>query len=57
MHYFSHFGFIQESWDTVLGFLCVSIAAALVESLPISSMLDDNLTVPVASFLIGSLVF
>uniref|UniRef100_A0A7C9DBG7 Farnesol kinase n=1 Tax=Opuntia streptacantha TaxID=393608 RepID=A0A7C9DBG7_OPUST len=57
MHYFSHFGFIQESWDIVLGFLCVSIAAALVESLPISTTLDDNLTVPVASFLIGSLVF
>lgn len=57
MHYFSHFGFVQESWDIVLGFLCVSIATALVESLPISTTLDDNLTVPIASFLIGSLVF
>lgn len=57
MHYFSLFGFIQESWDMVLSFLFVSIAAALVESLPISTKLDDNLTVSLTSFLVGSLVF
>lgn len=57
VHYLSRFGFIQESWGIVSGCLCVSIATALVESLPISTTLDDNLTVPLASFLIGSLVF
>ncbi|BBH04618.1 Phosphatidate cytidylyltransferase family protein [Prunus dulcis] len=57
MHYFSRFGFVQESWDMVLGFLVVSLASALVESLPISTDIDDNLTVPLASILVGSLVF
>lgn len=57
MHYFSRFGFVQESWDMVLGFLVVSLASALVESLPISTNLDDNLTVPLTSILVGSLVF
>lgn len=41
----------------VLGFLVVSLASALVESLPISTNLDDNLTVPLTSILVGSLVF
>ncbi|KAK9280133.1 hypothetical protein L1049_013820 [Liquidambar formosana] len=57
MHYFSLFGFIQESWDMVMGFLVVSLATALVESLPISSELDDNLTVPLTAILLGNLVF
>lgn len=57
MHYFSLFGFIEESWDLILGFLWVSIASAIVESLPISIELDDNLTVPFTSFLLGCLVF
>ncbi|KAM1254947.1 hypothetical protein ACFX2G_029828 [Malus domestica] len=57
MHYFSSFGFVQESWGMVLGFLVVSLASALVESLPISTELDDNLTVSLTSVLVGSLVF
>uniref|UniRef100_A0A8R7TZH5 Uncharacterized protein n=1 Tax=Triticum urartu TaxID=4572 RepID=A0A8R7TZH5_TRIUA len=56
MHYFHTFGFIEESWHMTFGFLVVSIAAALVESHPISTELDDNLTVPLASFLVGSLI-
>lgn len=57
MHYFSLFGFVQESWEMVLGFCIVSLATALVESHPLSTKLDDNLTVPLASVLVGSLVF
>uniref|UniRef100_A0A0E0C9U6 Uncharacterized protein n=1 Tax=Oryza meridionalis TaxID=40149 RepID=A0A0E0C9U6_9ORYZ len=57
MHYFQLFGFIEESWSLALGFLVVSVTAALVESHPISTHLDDNLTVPLTSFLVGSLVF
>ncbi|XBI66500.1 hypothetical protein VPH35_046065 [Triticum aestivum] len=56
MHYFHTFGFIEESWHMTFGFLVVSIAAALVESHPISTELDDNLTVPLPSFLVGSLI-
>lgn len=57
MYYFSSFGFLQERWEMVLGFSVVSLASALVESLPISSELDDNLTVPLTSILVGILVF
>lgn len=57
MHYFHTFGFIEETWYMALGFLVVSVAAALVESHPISTELDDNLTVPLTSFLVGSLIF
>ncbi|XP_037409989.1 probable phytol kinase 2, chloroplastic [Triticum dicoccoides] len=56
MHCFHTFGFIEESWHMTFGFLVVSIAAALVESHPISTELDDNLTVPLPSFLVGSLI-
>ena len=57
MFYFSSFGYFQKSREMVLGFLVVSLASALVESLPISTELDDNLTVPLTSILVGSLVF
>ncbi|XP_020101901.1 probable phytol kinase 2, chloroplastic isoform X3 [Ananas comosus] len=44
MHYYHSFGFVEESWFMALGFSLVSLATAFVESLPISSELDDNLT-------------
>ncbi|KAI3515000.1 hypothetical protein L1887_13748 [Cichorium endivia] len=57
MYYFSIFGFIENSLKMVAGFLVVSLASALVESHPISTMLDDNLTVPLTSVLVGTFVF
>ncbi|XP_039045699.1 probable phytol kinase 3, chloroplastic [Hibiscus syriacus] len=57
MYYFSYFGYIQKSWGMVLGFLIVPLASALVESLPISTELDDNLTVTLTSIFISSLIF
>ncbi|CAI0399904.1 unnamed protein product [Linum tenue] len=57
MHYFASFGYVEESWGMVLGFLAASVASAIVESLPISTELDDNLTVTLASVLVGKLVF
>ncbi|KAM0953192.1 putative phytol/farnesol kinase [Dioscorea sansibarensis] len=57
MHYYSMFGFMDVNWSLIIGFLVVSMTASLVESLPISSELDDNLTVPLTSLLVGSLVF
>ncbi|KAK1667660.1 hypothetical protein QYE76_055819 [Lolium multiflorum] len=56
MHYFHTFGFMEESWYTAFGFLVVSVASTLVESHPLSTELDDNLTVPMTSFLVGSLI-
>ncbi|OWM66680.1 hypothetical protein CDL15_Pgr010331 [Punica granatum] len=57
MYYFASFGYMQVSWEMIWGFLFVSLASALVESLPLSTALDDNLTVPLTSFIVGSLVF
>ncbi|XP_020537441.1 probable phytol kinase 3, chloroplastic isoform X2 [Jatropha curcas] len=57
MHYFASFGYVRESWEMTMGFLVVSIASAIVESLPISTQLDDNLTVSLTSVLLGTLVF
>jgi len=57
MCYFHRFGFLEQSWAMVAAFGVITLVAAVVESLPISTRLDDNLTVPLASVLIGSLVF
>ncbi|CAH9109400.1 unnamed protein product [Cuscuta epithymum] len=57
MQYFSSFGYLQKTSHMVIGFLIVSIASALVESHPLSTELDDNLTVPLTSVLLGSFVF
>ncbi|KGN65833.1 farnesol kinase, chloroplastic [Cucumis sativus] len=57
MYYFSLFGYVEASVGMAMRFLIVSLASALVESLPISTEIDDNLTVPLTSFLVGSLVF
>ncbi|KAL6508180.1 hypothetical protein OROHE_021724 [Orobanche hederae] len=56
MLYFSSFGYIEESSKMVFGFLIVSVATALVESHPLSTELDDNLTVPLTAVFVGSLV-
>ncbi|RYR79564.1 hypothetical protein Ahy_A01g004367 isoform A [Arachis hypogaea] len=57
MSYFSWFGYMEGSLKLVLGFLVVSVVTALVESLPISTELDDNLTVPLTSILVGTVIF
>ncbi|XP_062204178.1 probable phytol kinase 2, chloroplastic [Phragmites australis] len=57
MCYFHHFGFVEESWTLVVAFGAISLVAAVVESLPISTRLDDNLTVPLACVLVGAVVF
>ncbi|KAB1225731.1 putative phytol kinase 3, chloroplastic [Morella rubra] len=57
MYYFSSFRFVQASWEMFMGFLVVTLASTLVESLPISTDIDDNLTVPLTSILVGTLVF
>ncbi|KAF5785977.1 putative phytol/farnesol kinase [Helianthus annuus] len=57
MYYYSMFGFVERSIGMVVGFLTVSVASALVESHPVSTKFDDNLTVPLVSVFIGTLVF
>uniref|UniRef100_A0A453KEF3 Uncharacterized protein n=1 Tax=Aegilops tauschii subsp. strangulata TaxID=200361 RepID=A0A453KEF3_AEGTS len=57
MCYFHLFGFVEQSWTMVAAFCVTSLAAAIVESLPVSTLLDDNLTTSIASALVGGLVF
>ncbi|CDY65782.1 BnaA03g56260D [Brassica napus] len=58
MFYFASFGYIESSgWGMILRFFIISVASALVESLPISTDIDDNLTVSLTSALVGTLLF
>ncbi|CAN7067282.1 hypothetical protein IGI04_040866 [Brassica rapa subsp. trilocularis] len=58
MYYFASFGYMESiGWDMILRFLIISVASALVESLPISTDIDDNLTIPLTSALVGTLLF
>ncbi|KAE8809856.1 phosphatidate cytidylyltransferase family protein [Hordeum vulgare] len=57
MCYFHLFGFVEQSWTMVAAFGITSLAAAIVESLPVSTRLDDNLTTSITSVLVGGLVF
>lgn len=56
--YFSLMGFYElETKGTLLRLVVVSLAATIVESLPISTKLDDNVTVPLTTILVGMLLF
>ncbi|MCO5579530.1 hypothetical protein L7F22_033385 [Adiantum nelumboides] len=54
--YFSSFGFFTFSPKLVLNTFLVALVTTLVESLPISTRFDDNLTVPLTSFIVGALI-
>ncbi|KAL3695353.1 hypothetical protein R1sor_009429 [Riccia sorocarpa] len=51
--YFSHFGFFELQPGIYSGVAVVSLLTAFVESVPISTSLDDNLTVPCAAVALG----
>ncbi|XP_010426391.1 PREDICTED: farnesol kinase, chloroplastic-like [Camelina sativa] len=55
MYYFASFGYIEVSVGMILRFAVISIASALVESLPTD--IDDNLTISLTSALVGFLLF
>jgi farnesol kinase len=57
MLYFASFGYYEVSTGMLLSSLLISIVATIVESLPISTQIDDNLTVPLVSVLVGLLFF
>ncbi|KAJ3678418.1 hypothetical protein LUZ60_002221 [Juncus effusus] len=58
LFYFSIFGYMHLDWDeTILKAALVSLVATLVESLPITDFLDDNISVPIASMCTAFLVF
>ncbi|XP_024397263.1 probable phytol kinase 1, chloroplastic [Physcomitrium patens] len=56
--YFSLMGFYQlDTRSALLRLSVVSLAATIVESLPISTKLDDNVTVPLTTVIVGMLLF
>lgn len=58
LSYFSLMGFYHlDTGATLLRLAMVSLAATVVESLPISTKLDDNVTVPLTTVVMGMLLF
>ncbi|KAH7444887.1 hypothetical protein KP509_02G095900 [Ceratopteris richardii] len=55
-HYFSIFGFYTLNLRLVLSTFFITLVTTFVESLPFSTRVDDNLTVPFTSFVLGSLL-
>lgn len=58
LYYFSAFGYIKlDGMWTLERVALISLVATVVESLPITETLDDNISVPLASMLAAFLVF
>lgn len=58
LYYFSALGYLQLDWGLVVAKVAlVSLAATLVESLPITKVVDDNVSVPLTSMLMAFLLF
>ncbi|PON49539.1 Phytol kinase [Parasponia andersonii] len=58
LYYYSALGYFQLDWSSTLQRVAaVSMVATVVESLPISEVVDDNLSVPFASILAAYLSF
>ncbi|KAK1686416.1 hypothetical protein QYE76_047264 [Lolium multiflorum] len=56
--YFSWLGHIQVSWDQALGkLLLVALAATVVECIPVNDVVDDNISVPLATMFVAFLLF
>jgi phytol kinase len=58
LYYFSILGYLHLDWDeATLKVALVSFVATLVESLPITDVLDDNISVPIASMCTALVLF
>ncbi|XP_051220157.1 probable phytol kinase, chloroplastic [Lolium perenne] len=58
LFYFSWLGHIQVSWDQALGkLLLVALAATVVECIPVNDVVDDNISVPLATMCVAFLLF
>ena len=56
--YFDAFGSHIEPWtDVSVKVAFIALVSTIVESLPITDKLDDNLTVPLSAVIVGSLLF
>ncbi|KAH7299728.1 hypothetical protein KP509_24G026400 [Ceratopteris richardii] len=58
LKYFSALGFYDVDWaHAAWSILYISLLATIVESLPVNSFLDDNISVPLVSVVTGILLF
>nr|ACG23902.1 hypothetical protein [Zea mays] len=58
MLYFSSLGYIDVIWEEALGKLAlVALAATVVECVPVTEVVDDNISVPLATMLVAFLLF
>ncbi|KAK8299285.1 hypothetical protein V6Z12_D05G311900, partial [Gossypium hirsutum] len=58
LYYYSALGYLQLDWGYTLHRVAfISLVATVVESLPISMLIDDNISVPLASMLAAYLTF
>lgn len=58
LYYFSILGYLHLDWDeATLKVALISVVATLVESLPITDVLDDNISVPIASMCTALVLF
>ena len=58
LYYYSALGYLELDWAlTVQRVALVSLVATLVESLPITNVIDDNISVPLASMVTAFLSF
>ena len=55
--YFHLFGFIDVSASTYAATLVIATVCAIVESLPIASVVDDNFTVTACAIACGALLY
>ncbi|XP_074269585.1 putative phytol kinase 1, chloroplastic isoform X2 [Silene latifolia] len=58
LYYFSSLGYFQLNWvSTVKSVAVISFLASVIESLPIGELIDDNLSVPLATMIIAYMCF
>lgn len=58
LYFYSILGYYQLDWiETLQRVALVSLVATVVESLPITEVVDDNISVPLASMVAAYLSF
>ncbi|KAF7820217.1 putative phytol kinase 1, chloroplastic [Senna tora] len=58
LYYYSRLGYMELDWlSTFQSVAMVSLVATIVESLPISEVVDDNISVPLAAMAVASFTF
>lgn len=58
LSYFSWLGYIHVNWEETFGKLVlVALAATVVECIPVTDVVDDNISVPLATMFVAFMLF